>query len=121
MNHMNESWPQLFEFVTDTLKDGKDFAVEQAPMVVQEYLHWQFAAAIFGAVFFGLLAVVVWAMAPRVDEAMDADGEAAFGLRCVAALAFVLAVGLNGYDAVKVKVAPRIVLIEYARAVLAGR
>lgn len=118
---MNESWPQLLEFVTGTLKDGKDFAVEQAPMVVQEYLRWQFTEAIFFAVFFGVLAIVVWAIAPRFDKAIDGEGEAALFVRCVAALVFVFAVGFNGYEAVKVKVAPRIVLIEYARSVIAGR
>jgi hypothetical protein len=122
-----DAWPQLLQFVTDTLKDGKDFTVEQAPKVVQEFLRWYTAESIFWIVLWLVLGAIWWVVSDKIAKAIEVadDAEdaavAKLVMRIGGAIIVAIIVGNNAYCLVKVTVAPRIVLIEYARAVIGGR
>ena len=42
--------PELVKFLQETLQQGKDFVVEQSPLVVQETLRWGFYSALITAI-----------------------------------------------------------------------
>lgn len=41
-----ENKEQVLKFIADSLQEMKDFAIEQAPDVVQQYLGWKFTEAV---------------------------------------------------------------------------
>ncbi len=103
------------------VKKAGEFSAEQAPLVVQEFLRWEFwshfVGAIACAVALVVIPVVIWKIFSKTKPYDD--------LRFVGTLfggvaGIVLLVGLlvNSYCAGKVAVAPRIVVLqEVARLV----
>lgn len=111
----------LLKFLLDTLQEGKAFTVEQAPQFVQELLKWQFYEAVFfagSALLFGAVAqVAIWSVVRRM-LAKDIDHGAVSFVRIVA-VAVSLSIALaNIHTAIKVKVAPRVVLVEAVRGLI---
>lgn len=103
---------QTFE---NGVKKAGEFSAEQAPLVVQEFLAWEFWSHFAGAVLclFTLLTigVVLW----KIMKATKPFDELRFAGCLIGGMSSVgLAIGLmvNSYCAGKVAVAPRIVVLE---------
>lgn len=106
----------LLKFLTDTLAQGKDFTLEQAPLFVRELLLWRFwSDAIWAASITAAMLVVAVAVGWWDDDASR------WFTRTWCALIIVIAVSMNAYDMVKVTVAPRVVLVEEVRRLIGGQ
>lgn len=119
---------QLLKFLTETLQQGKDFSLEQAPQFVRELLAWKFYASAIYACLVCLLAIVTSEIVgPFLRQQLTYDNETEAGDRVVRAVrwcaAFVAIIGIavNVSVMVKVKVAPRVVLVEMVRDLIAPR
>jgi len=97
------------------IKKAGDFSAEQAPLVVQEYLAWEFWSHFAGAVVCLVtvltIAVVLW----KIFKSTKPFDELRFAGCLIGGMCSVgLIIGLmvNSYCAGKVAVAPRIVVLE---------
>lgn len=111
--------------MVEAAKDGVNWTVDQVPLVVQEYLTWMFTMNVIVACIFLVVACGLGYFARRLylwgqDECDDAV--------IVSVIIGVLGVGgcmagfiYNGLNAVKIKVAPRVVIIEKAADILNGK
>lgn len=125
---------QLLKFLTETLQQGKDFTVDQAPKFVQELLYWRFYEAVFwcgvgvAIVIAGALAgqflVGFWKLEPNEKKGYGYDSERRMArwlpMLCGLFLGFVV-ISNNVYTMVQIKVAPRVVLVEMVRNLVAGQ
>jgi small-conductance mechanosensitive channel len=119
---------EALKMALDGLKAGKEFAVEQAPIVVQEILAWGFWRGVLIAVAGFAVAALFGTWLYKVlcpASGVDGDGyrygrsslepEACVGvaaLFCVSILGFLAGVG-GLWDCLQVCVAPRLYVIEY--------
>ncbi len=128
-----EVYRQFLKLVLDTTQQGKDFVVEQAPLVVQELVTWQRAWLTLLAVLLVLLTAVVialfvkgfrwsWRNWDRIAREGDAPGPIIGG-----AILFLVIAGMtvgsvaSVNDALKVWLAPRLYVIEYIGHVLSHK
>lgn len=102
-----------------------DFTMEQAPLVVKEFLRWQVARSIFLLLIWAGITTIPFYVSRRILKYRNDDSQShtqtdkefltcakwAFGL--IASLILFLNVGYNGMRITKVCVAPRVFLIEY--------
>jgi hypothetical protein len=114
---------QLLKFLTETLQQGKDFTIDQAPQFVRELLVWRFYEAAFFIAIGGFVALIIGTIgASFIADCNGDDGPTAKKfVRLAACLIFAFALGLNGYTMVQVKVAPRVVIIEMVRDLISAR
>ena len=111
---------------------GIDFAMEQIPDVCAQLLAWKFAEACLSAVLWILIAIGIaagWRLAWKVKwTGEDADFHQKFCRGMVSALsALMLVVGVIPLGmrpintCLKIKVAPKVYLLEYARDLVKGK
>lgn len=110
----------LEKFIMESFTQAKDFAETEIPIYVQEYLSWYFWSSVFFVVIFTILTlctVVLGMLIFKYGKKEDQYEIKALG--CVVMIAGVLFFGggltENLYDAVKVSVAPRVVIVEVLR------
>ena len=98
-----------------------DFATEQAPLVVQEFLAWKSAEAIFNIVIVSIALFFIYKFIQWCFKAANSDRtpEDIMGLMGLI-LAFALSAALitkglvgNAEQLIKIKVAPRVYVIEW--------
>lgn len=125
---LEEALADVLRWVETNGQAATDFVVEQAPLYVQEYVAWVFwynamlAAICLGSV---LLLFVVGQVARRMVVRDHAD-EVPPAAALVASIVFPFVIGLipiikgveSAADAVKAKVAPRVVIVEHLRDAL---
>lgn len=114
---------QLIKFVTDTLQQGKDLVIDQAPTVVKEFLRWNFYQDLF---WIGVgLATILTGTIIYYKLKKSLKGTMEYGFQFVpGAVGWIIgtvAVAINLFDLIKLLVAPRIYLIEYVTSLLRGR
>lgn len=104
-------------YLVDTLqflKSSSGIAITQGQLYIQEMLAWQFYSSVIWASVFGVCALLLFLPAIYLSRKERIDGdEAAMG---ITSLMFAVLLTLMSFYqvncAVKVKVAPRVVLIE---------
>lgn len=114
----------LLKFLTDTLQQGKDFSMEQAPLFVRELLMWRFYEAAFWCGV-GVVIILAGFVAAQFFARCVADDEderrIAYWVPPLIAIAIgSLVIGSNVYTMVQIRVAPRVVLVETVRDIIAG-
>lgn len=122
---MNEEITEkLSTFVLDTLAEGKEFVLEQAPLVVQDYIRW---AVVEGAMNFVLLLCFILLEACFLlfmwrswnKDSQKQDELPLYVIPGVVSLLFTFCVGLNlsfkVTEGVKAYVAPRAYMIDMVR------
>lgn len=113
---------QLLKFLTETLQQGKDFTVEQAPQFVRELLMWRFYEAAIWAVCLCAVAVLLATLGASLLSELGFDDDARRIakriVRVAAALLAIMALGANGMTMVRIKVAPRVVVAESIRSMI---
>ena len=102
-----------------------DFAQEQAPLVVQEFLMWKFAQSVI-LVIFGVIALGVlgYLFKKCVDWFRESQGLSMIpGFVCVLIIVLVCCMNVvpNIEQMVKVKVAPRVFMIEWVSSQVTGK
>lgn len=97
------------------LKKAGEFSMEQAPLVVQEFLAWEFWGSVAVAVMCCLAIIVVGFLHKAGCEISDPSSETRVAVHVLSGFVwFILVGGLISefIDALKVSVAPRLVILE---------
>ena len=117
----NDTVDQFLSSMAETLKNAKDFALEQLPIVAQEILKFNLAMAITWMVV-GLIMIVISfifqirVVVPTVKE--DIDYVPMYIIPSLGYLAGGLLILLNVMSALKITLAPRVYLLEYMAQLL---
>ena len=99
-----------------------DFAMQQAPLVVQEFLSWKMSEAIINLIFFGAAFVIAFCffvfLIKKANEYIHSEAIVAIGLGMVGTLVIMISLLFNFIKPdiqtiIKIKLAPRVYIIEY--------
>jgi uncharacterized membrane protein YjjP (DUF1212 family) len=117
---MNEELKTRLNKYLDTLEQslatGTDFVSDQAPLVVQEFLAWEFWTSFVFAVLFMLFSVAVVVATVKLARVTTEDVEEKAALYCIGTVVWfvpTLLLVVNLMDAAKVHMAPRVYLLEH--------
>ena len=119
---VKETGSELYAAGKAGVAQAVDFALQQAPLVVQEFLSWKMGEAIFNCVFFSiviiiLLSIIVWAK-KKIKKLHSYDDDIVF-YSMIITFCIVFTVGStipiknNIEIIIKIKLAPRVYIIEY--------
>lgn len=127
---MNEQLQkQLVDWVGDVVEKGGSFLEQELPLFAHEIVAWHFWSAIFLVCVFAVMAAACWSLTTlggywlvKARKGKDKDDkEISFVLTLVTfVLGFVClfwGCGYWGYEATKAKVAPRVVFLDYVKAI----
>lgn len=110
------------------LGDGFDFAKEQTPLLIREFLVWRFWEHFILAVALAVVAVIAWVWVARLINKgskwwSDWDVFAGLLTGLAVLISVISTVGAihNGLQVVKIKVAPRVYLVEFAADTIKGK
>ena len=110
---MDEQLTAVLEWLKTRADGTEKFILEQAPLYAQEVLAWQFTTGIAGCIVVGTLCALFAALT-RVITKDDSDGMPT--ILCGIVTVFCLGLSISfGLDAVKTKIAPRVVIIEHLK------
>lgn len=133
LSEISAATPEIVAWIRRTAEQAEGFVLEQAPLVVQEYIAWFFwqnAISVFIWLAFAIPAgVIALRFGGRSIAKLDlsvnearVDGRDALvvvsGVVLLFCLLSLVRVVPDGKDAIKALVAPRVVLIEWAGGVL---
>jgi FtsH-binding integral membrane protein len=118
---VKETGSELYAAGKAGVAQAVDFALQQAPLVVQEFLSWKMSEAIINLIFFGVATVIMlFCLVFLLKKAKknienDAIVPIFFGtFFTVIALIFLLRNIKNDIQTIaKIKLAPRVYIIEY--------
>ena len=123
-----EKGEELAQFMMDTLKDSKDFVMEQAPDVIQQFIAWKTCQHGMLVVLFVVLSLVLvcvmrwaWRYAGKEMNEVDRPLFRFLAVGCAGgggSVGFVVGTILNLFWFVEVLVAPKVYLLEWAASVL---
>jgi hypothetical protein len=119
---VKETGSELYAAGKAGVAQAVDFALQQAPLVVQEFLSWKMAEAIFNCIFFSivviiLLSLIVWAK-KKIKKLHSCD-EYIVLYSIIIIFCTMLTIGStipiknNIETIIKIKLAPRVYIIEY--------
>ena len=119
---VKETGSELYAAGKAGVAQAIDFALQQAPLVVQEFLSWKMGEAIFNCIFFSivviiLLSIIVWAK-KKIKKLQSYDDDIVF-YSMIITFCIVFTVGStipiknNIETIIKIKLAPRVYIIEY--------
>jgi hypothetical protein len=121
---MEEKLTQYLEELVATLKEGGQFAMEQLPLFVHEYLSWGFwESVIWGAILLSASSILIY-MAKLFFNKYNGyeptsyldDGHMLYiivsGISAIGSIFAVVGAITNILTAIKITVAPRVYLIE---------
>lgn len=122
---MSELDNQLAEAVKAAVTAGKgvaQFVGEQAPDVVNQYLAWEFASNLSSGIIFTLIwvasAIGITKALKFLNADKNSDQEGLVGtfffLCCLTFGCFLFSIN-QFYDAAKIKIAPKVLVIEYVQ------
>ena len=120
---VKETGSELYAAGKAGVAQAVDFALQQAPLVVQEFLSWKMGEAIFNCIFFSiaviiLLSIIVWAK-KKIKKLQSYDDDDIVFYSMIITFCIVFAVGStipiknNIETIIKIKLAPRVYIIEY--------
>lgn len=111
INQVNPLIADLHEWA----KQGMEFTKEQAPLVVQEFLNWSFwSDAILAVVSFVLMVVLIYLLKRFWNSIEDELGAGLFQIfGIIISVVFCCLFISCIHDLVKIKLAPRVYLIEW--------
>jgi len=129
MNTLEQNINDLVLWIKTTATATQGFVTEQTPLYIKEFLSWYFWEAMFYAtccvtLLCITLSTAVWALKkyskirPKELERGEKYGGDSENYQSIIAVALVASAGLlipisiNAHNALKVKVAPRVVLVE---------
>ncbi len=119
---------EIYQASKTAITKAVDFTMEQAPLVVTEFLHWKLAEAIIYAIAWSIPAMILLAIArafnkrslsptvPAEDKYKTDQNDYSvlkWIFRAVALIFLTITLTTYGLTIVKIAVAPRVYLIEY--------
>lgn len=130
MANQSHEISELVKFIADTLKESKDFVLEQAPSVIQEFITWKrweyltlaVLLTVFAATFAYLSAKAFkWALKEAETDLESAAPVGVLSFFAVAAsVIFTICAIYHAYCALQVWIAPKVFLIEFVSSALKG-
>lgn len=108
---------KALEGLLDTFQAGKDFVLEQAPEVIQQLLAWHFAFSLISAIMcFIVVLVVLYFTFVKNAWMMDYNDSVGAGVVPMGVLFFIFVpcTIVNAFEALKIYIAPKVWLLEYA-------
>jgi FtsH-binding integral membrane protein len=118
---VKETGSELYAAGKAGVAQAVDFALQQAPLVVQEFLSWKMSEAIINLIFFGIGTVIMLFclvfLLKKAKKNIDNDGIVPifFGT-CFTVIVLIALLGSIKKEiqtVVKIKLAPRVYIIEY--------
>lgn len=124
-DEMKAQLAQLLAFLNDSIKGGKEFVAEQAPQFVKEMLAWYFWESVIWIIIGVVVAIISYIAKRKIIESLDTKmynyGESVTMINAIYAVVMAIAfivICSNVMEAVKVKVAPRVVLVDQVKAMI---
>jgi hypothetical protein len=103
---------ELAQELITLLKSTKDFVVEQAPDIARQILAWElYTSMVWAAICVLAIVLCVFSMCNSDDEGVIGGG---FFVTLVSLICF----GIQISDIIKVKVAPKIFLLDYLMGIV---
>jgi len=126
MNTLEQNINDLVLWIKTTATATQGFVTEQTPLYIKEFLNWYFWEAIFQASIFGLFFIILLTNGIllfkhgtkiiKQNKSLKWEDPSGFIVGGVFSIiiTFALSIGffVNVHNALKVKVAPRVVLVE---------
>ncbi len=129
MNTLEQNISDLVLWIKTTATATTGFVTEQTPLYIKEFLNWYFWEAVFytsisTALLVVTLSVALWAAkkysklrAKEIEKGNIYNGSSegyqiASAVSLVASAVLLIPIFVNAHDALKVKVAPRVVIVE---------
>ena len=119
---VKETGSELYAAGKAGVVQAVDFALQQTPLVVQEFLSWKMGDAIFNCIFYSigliiLLGLIIW-LKKKLEKLEDYQPEIViYSLTIVfcigLAVASTIPIKSNIETIIKIKLAPRVYIIEY--------
>jgi len=105
---------EALDFITQSLKEGKAFALEQAPYIAREIVEYHTTSAIVllslsVTVFVVFVIAAIWCHVRTWDD--DMGKPIAASLLWMCAVICIIPIGINGNDLIRIKTAPRTVIL----------
>jgi len=119
---VKETGSELYAAGKAGVAQAVDFALQQAPLVVQEFLSWKMGEAIFNCIFFSiaviiLLSIIVWAKKKIKKLHSNDDDIVSYSMIIFFCIVFTvlstIPIKNNIETIIKIKLAPRVYIIEY--------
>ena len=119
---VKETGSELYAAGKTGVAQAVDFALQQAPLVVQEFLSWKMSEAIINLIFFGAAFVIAFCffvfLIKKANEYIHSEAIVAIGLGMVGTLVIMISLLFNFIKPdiqtiIKIKLAPRVYIIEY--------
>jgi len=112
---------KLIEYLESFAKGTGDFASQQIPDVIQQYLAWQLYGSIFVAIV-NLIIVIIFSVLIKLNykKMIEEDDPLLFFMAIPIVVCFGFAIE-NTYNTVKVLVAPKVVLLEKAAELVSNK
>lgn len=107
---MNETLEIILKKALELAEKTGDFAVEQSPILLQEFYIWHMWTAILGIVLALLISLVIFIIIRVIVKNLDDTSCYLYNWIQIIPIAIL---GINIYNLVFVLVAPRLYLIEY--------
>lgn len=119
---VKETGSELYAAGKAGVAQAVDFALQQTPLVVQEFLSWKMGDAIFNCIFYSigviiLLGLIIW-LKKKLEKLESYEPEVViYSLTIVfcigLAVASTIPIKSNIETIIKIKLAPRVYIIEY--------
>ena len=118
---VKETGSELYVAGKAGVAQAVDFALQQAPLVVQEFLSWKMSEAIINLIFLGTGALILFCffifLIKKAKKHIESGAIVAIGLGMVLTLVAMIFLLINIKNDIqtiaKIKLAPRVYIIEY--------
>ena len=118
---VKETGSELYAAGKAGVAQAVDFALQQAPLVVQEFLSWKMSEAIINLIFLGTGALILFCffifLIKKAKKHIESEAIVAIGLGMVLTLVAMIFLLINIKNDIqtiaKIKLAPRVYIIEY--------
>jgi hypothetical protein len=118
---VKETGSELYAAGKAGVAQAVDFALQQAPLVVQEFLSWKMSEAIINLIFLGTGALILFCffifLIKKAKKHIGNDAIVPISMGMTITLAFMIALLINIKNNIqtiaKIKLAPRVYIIEY--------
>ena len=118
---VKETGSELYAAGKAGVAQAVDFALQQAPLVVQEFLSWKMSEAIINLIFFGTASIIAFCvfifLIKKAKKYIASDAIVAifFGTAgtLIVLIALLGSIKKEIQTIVKIKLAPRVYIIEY--------
>lgn len=120
---------EIYQASKSAIKKSVDFATEQAPDVVRQFLHWKLAEALIWLAMWVAMAALCFWLAYRlkawaIKNPHDSDCGGAVGGRWVLIVAgagtLIISIGMQGIAIAQITIAPKVYIIEYVVGLAGG-